>query len=120
MLRREGSMRLRDRRSARGGGTPASTAARHARARHGRPTHRRGPARHAALLLAVLCPVLAAILLWSAPASSLSQRGHASPFPFGEDLPAPPAVAAEDTRRAEEATVTAPESGGDPASTTKC
>src|SRR2546421_1872177 len=115
MLRREGSMRLRDRRSARGGGTPASTAARHARAGHGRPTHRRGPARHAGLLLGVLCPVLAAILLWSAPASSLSQRGHASEpaFSFGEELAGPSDVAVDENSSPPEPDVYVAESGGE-------
>src|SRR2546429_6025765 len=120
MLRREGSMRLRDRRSARGGGTPASTAARHARAGHGRPTHRRGPARHAGLLLGVLCPVLAAILLWSAPASSLSQRGHEFAFSFGEELPGPSAVAVDEHRSAAEGNVYVALAGGERVERYKC
>src|SRR2546423_205515 len=120
MLRREGSMRLRDQRSDRGGRSAASTAPRPARARHGRRTHRRGPARHAGLLLAVLCPVLAAILLWSAPASSLSQRGHVFAFSFGEELPGPSAVAVAEHRSSEEGNVYVSLAGGERVERYKC
>src|SRR5436190_6940258 len=113
-------MRLGDQCSARGGQVPARRAAARVGGRHGRRTHRRGPARYAGLLFAVLCPVLLAILLWSAPASSLSQPGHEFAFSFGGELPGPSAVAVDENRTSEEGNVYVSEAGGERVERYKC
>src|SRR5947207_6932039 len=113
-------MRLGDQGSARGGQVRARTAAARVGGRHGHGTHRRGPARYAGLLLSVLCPVLAAILLWSAPASSLSQRGHEFAFSFGEELPGPSDVAVDENSSLSERDVYVAESGGERVDRFKC